>query len=125
MSTYEDILNLSLDGYTNDASEEAISVHLTFIGEIELAGVSWEFDLLRFYVRPETGAILYANDSGCSCPCPFEGTLVSDLKETSLKRVRDIVINYVYEDDEWYISKAEVLARLQDMLPRMKAAGAK
>lgn len=55
--------------------------HLKYIGAIELLQESYSFDQIRFWVRKETGQILYAEDSGCSCPIPFGDTRVKDLLE--------------------------------------------
>jgi hypothetical protein len=43
---------------------------LTAFGEVEFSSGSYEFDTLVVW-RDATGAFLYAEDSGCSCPEPF------------------------------------------------------
>ena len=43
---------------------------LTQYGEVEFAG-GYEFDLLVVW-RDAEGRFYYADDSGCSCPVPFE-----------------------------------------------------
>lgn len=45
---------------------------LEFIGELELRGESYEFDLFRLEYNPETKRYRIGTDSGCSCPSPFE-----------------------------------------------------
>ena len=44
---------------------------LSIIGEVEFR-LSYEFDMFVVWKRLADGAIFYANDSGCSCPSPFE-----------------------------------------------------
>lgn len=50
------------------------------IAEVEWREESYEFDLTRVYQHRATGDLFYAEDSGCSCPSPFEDTQVSDLQ---------------------------------------------
>jgi hypothetical protein len=122
---YHDILDLSLGGWDNDEAEK-IGKHLTFIGDVDLSEPCWSFDLLRFYVRPADGAVLYGTDSGCSCPSPFEIFRVGDLKETTLKRVEDVAREYGSESEGgWGYSKAAILKDVRALLPKMKEAGAK
>lgn len=52
--------------------------NLTMIGEIEWSDGSYQFDLTVVWKR-EDGRFVYAEDSGCSCPSPFEDTRYSDL----------------------------------------------
>lgn len=40
--------------------------------DIELSGRPYEFHLLRVLRRSSDNAIVWAIDSGCSCPTPFE-----------------------------------------------------
>jgi hypothetical protein len=53
--------------------------------EWELVGASYEFDMVKIIKNDETGQYLWAHDSGCSCPVPWEDTRIEDfqpLKET-------------------------------------------
>jgi len=45
---------------------------LTPIGEIDWLDGSYEFDLTVVWKREFDGRFVYAEDSGCSCPSPFE-----------------------------------------------------
>ena len=47
------------------------SFGLKTVGEIEWSGAAYEFDLTVLWVS-ETGQLYWADDSGCSCPSPFE-----------------------------------------------------
>lgn len=46
---------------------------LRTIGEVEFSSGSYEFDTTVVWQDVETGALYVGDDSGCSCPCPFEG----------------------------------------------------
>lgn len=47
---------------------------LRTIGEVDFSSGSYEFDTLVVWQDVETGRLYYAEDSGCSCPCPFDYT---------------------------------------------------
>lgn len=50
---------------------------LTPVGTVELGG-GYEFDTYALWRNIE-GALVWAHDSGCSCPTPFEDLGVDDL----------------------------------------------
>lgn len=52
---------------------------LATIGEIDWSSGSWEFDYTVVWQRESDGRFVYAEDSGCSCPSPFENTGVDEL----------------------------------------------
>ena len=90
--TWEDIQNLSLDRWRGDDAKE-IDKHLEQIGDVDTREPDYSFDIIRVWVRKETGTILWAFDSGCSCPAPFEDAKVSDLLElpASSERVIELL----------------------------------
>lgn len=45
---------------------------LTFIGEVEWCNESYEFDVTGVWVDKRERAFYYYDDSGCSCPAPYE-----------------------------------------------------
>lgn len=51
---------------------------LRTVGEIDFSDDFYGFDLLVVLERPATGELLYAEDSGCSCPSPFEFVPLTD-----------------------------------------------
>jgi len=51
---------------------------LTPVGEVEWSSGSYEFDMTVVWRKPD-GSLVYGEDSGCSCPSPFEGHGVNDL----------------------------------------------
>jgi hypothetical protein len=135
MTAYHDILDLRIGAWYWDSDdgpsiEERIAEHLTFIGDIDLAEPDYSFHILRLYVRKSDGVILYGTDSGCSCPSPFEDMKVSELKETSLARVADMVREAAPgsddEVDRWSgYGPAKVLASLDRLMPKLREAGAR
>ena len=51
-------------------------------------GDSCEFDTAIIFRRKTDGALLWATDSGCSCPIPFEGQKAEELEPLSRDLVR-------------------------------------
>src|SRR5699024_9882982 len=70
------------------------------IADVEWVGESYEFDMTRVYRKISTGELFYAEDSGCSCPSPFEDVEESDL--TPITRMQDwydhIAARTIYPD---------------------------
>ncbi len=97
---------------------------LTTIGEIDWSDGCYNFDYTVVWKRESDGKFVYAEDSGCSCPSPFEDAGISDLtalrkrgglkdfKEHCAKRQRD-----AYDGDR----STEIVA----LVERMYAAGAR
>ena len=48
-------------------------------GRIDWSSGSYEFDLTVVLKRESDGQLFYAEDSGCSCPTPFENHTLHDL----------------------------------------------
>lgn len=67
----------------------SLNTEYDIVGDLNTSGLSWEFDDLRVYRRHEDGKYFYATDSGCSCPCPFESTDISDLLPYSEHEIRE------------------------------------
>jgi hypothetical protein len=47
---------------------------LATIGEVEWGDGCYSFDLTVVWRDVETGVLYFADDSGCSCPSPYEDT---------------------------------------------------
>lgn len=124
MSTYEDILDRTVGGYWQADSEDLIAEHLDFIEDIDISEPDYSFDLLRVYVRKSDGMILWATDSGCSCPSPFEDVRVSDLRESTLATFEDAYFNSG-EYNDWGYPEARVRASIRDALTVAKVRGAR
>lgn len=82
---------MSLDSWKSEDVAK-IAEHLDFVADVELSSESYEFDLLRIYVRRHDGMLLWATDAGCSCPSPFEGESVADLRESTSATLLDTVM---------------------------------
>lgn len=54
--------------------------HVALVSDHEL---SYEFDQFLILRDPRTGEYLWASDSGCSCPIPFEDTTVESMARGS------------------------------------------
>lgn len=87
---YEDILDETLYSWRWDDSSNPVDEFLTYAGSVDLSEPDYSFDIIGFWVRKSDGQVLYATDSGCSCPSPWEDTKVGDLKETTADRVVDL-----------------------------------
>lgn len=126
MSTYEEILGNSLNHWYGPNDEDPIAEHLVKVGEVDLREPDYSFDLLAFWVRKRDGQILYAADSGCSCPSPFEDVTVGELKETTLAGVLDVARREAYGPDAYSaISTVNVVQAVRDLVPAMREAGAR
>jgi hypothetical protein len=88
VTTYDEIQPLLVGGWSDDAQAK-IAEHLDLVADIDLAEPDYSFDLLRIYLRRADGMLLWATDSGCSCPSPFEDTKVSDLRESTAATLLD------------------------------------
>lgn len=72
---------------------------LTIVGEVEFSSGSYEFDTSVVW-RDQAGALYYADDSGCSCPTPFEGIGLDDLEKA--ERLQDLIDYFQKRKDESY-----------------------
>ncbi|MEU3976855.1 DUF7574 domain-containing protein [Streptomyces bacillaris] len=70
------------------------SYGLRMIGEVDWSDGCYQFDLTVVWQDTTTGALYYADDSGCSCPSPFEDTDRSNL--TLIDRPQ-VLIDHVNE----------------------------
>lgn len=62
---------------------------LRVIGEAEFSSGSYEFDTVVLWRDTETGAFYTAQDSGCSCPMPFEA--IGREQMTRIERLQDLL----------------------------------
>lgn len=97
---------------------------LTTFGEIQWGEPSYDFDLTVVWRRNFDGAFVYAEDSGCSCPSPFEGTGIEDLaRATPLAAFKAHLDERAAEAKGWGGTDQSV--DVAEMLERMHAAGAR
>ena len=59
------------------------------VGEAEFSSGGYEFDTTVVWQDVETGALYYADDSGCSCPSPFEADSRATI--TRIERMQDLI----------------------------------
>ena len=85
------------------------------VAELKDPHASYSFDTIGVWRHIDSGLVYIGADSGCSCPCPFEGT---DLELFSQKALDRCV-------DDWcsYDRTARHTADLHDFLRRLGAAG--
>ena len=81
---------------------------LRVVAELERGG-GYEFDTLMVWQRQD-GALVWAQDAGCSCPLPFDGIGLNDLHP--LRSIHDFEGNATHDD----------LGELQAFLRRVEAA---
>lgn len=84
---FEDILDYGVDGWVDYERRDELSKYLSERIDIDLSEPYYSFDYVSFWVRKDTGQILYSTDSGCSCPSPYEETKVRDLMEISFSGI--------------------------------------
>lgn len=73
--------------WSRDAGDDNVTTVYELRGEVQWGPRSYDFDISGVFVNTETGQVYYAEDSGCSCPSPWEYTRVSAL--TEITRVQD------------------------------------
>lgn len=72
------------------------------LAEVEWVGESYQFDMTRVYQHRETREVYYAEDTGCSCPSPFEDATEDDLEQ--IARIQDW---YDYVKDRTVIADSD------------------
>lgn len=91
---------------------------LIILAEIGDEAASYDFDDVVVWREDATGKLYWANDSGCSCPSPFENYgSVEDL--TELRDVRELQRHFDSEPD--YVkrdaaAKQEMYRKVRDAL---------
>lgn len=64
---------------TTDLYHSPEKANLEIIGSVDWSDGNYCFDLTVVWRHTLTRQFFYAEDSGCSCPSPFEDTQVEDL----------------------------------------------
>lgn len=100
---------------------------LTTIGEVDFSDGCYQFDLTVVWRRDSDGVFVYADDSGCSCPSPFEDKGIADLvvlrKRGGLADFRKHLAQR--EADSYGPSGEDLTAATVNLIERMRAAGAR
>lgn len=85
---------------------------LEAIGEIDWFQDSYGFDLTTIWRDKETGVLYYADDSGCSCPSPYEDFRSKDeLTETTPQELQ-LHLQGRNLDDKWNMAIANLMERV-------------
>ena len=79
------------------------SDELEYIGEVEWTGESYQFDITAVWYHPESGLFYWGDDSGCSCPTPFED--VHDLSGLEAGNRFDVIHHLEARGDEGFYSE--------------------
>lgn len=106
--------------YDKDVYYDPADFGLTIIGSLDDPQASWSFDMLVVWEH-EDGRLFYGQDSGCSCPSPFEDHhSLDDLMEItndSWNVFQEAVNSHCnYSDSEYYGNKDELAADRTDLL---------
>lgn len=89
---------------------------LKILGEIDFSSGSYEFDVSVVWADVETGALYYADDSGCSCPAPFEDTGRNDL--TKVERTQDLIDYFESRKADAFGDPADLDAPIGELIRR-------
>lgn len=82
------------------STEEDPQSPYEYVTEVQWGEADYNFDLTRVYRHTETGELFYAEDSGCSCPSPFEDTTEEDLHR--IERMQDWYAHVTYRTENLY-----------------------
>jgi hypothetical protein len=90
------------------------------VGEVDFSDGCYQFDYTRVWLHVETSTFWMADDSGCSCPSPFESLSSEEL--TSIERLQ-VLIDHLdkrkADVSEWSASE---LPRITDDCTNLIAA---
>jgi hypothetical protein len=91
---------------------------LEIVGEAELSVPNYDFDMLVVW-KDADGTLYYAQDSGCSCPSPFEDyNSVDDLhKLTSVDELQEYAKDYDGEIHQESYRNNQVTELIAKVLP--------
>ena len=93
---------------------------LEIFEEINDDNASYSFDDFVIWRRKEDGRLLFASDSGCSCPAPFEDVSVSDLQLITDVGQLEIAIDSYNGPFQWCTPRC-TSERKQEVLRKVKA----
>lgn len=80
----DDLVRIS-DGY--DSSHDARTDDFEWLASVEWRHESYQYDQTAVFRHKPSGLLFFGEDSGCSCPSPFELTTVEML--TPITRIQD------------------------------------
>lgn len=94
---------------------------LIVVGELNDPGANWSFDDLVVW-QHDSGRLFYAQDSGCSCPSPFENLTeiesATEITKDSWASFADHVMNHA---EEWDKSSGEFQCDKNQLMSKVAA----
>ena len=94
---------------------------LTTIGEADFSSGSYEFDLFVVWQDNATGDLLWGQDSGCSCPSPFDFQGVGDLTRGTPHEAAAAIQARLAERDEYDIKYGYGETEAADLIAKIMA----
>lgn len=97
--------------------------------EIEQSNYSYEFDLWAIFFDPAAQTFYVGQDSGCSCPMPWERVSTEDLEGPYtfvevLRELDKMVLDHPNSDKGWFVDDAmdardrlRTFAKEKDLFP--------
>ncbi|WP_431911647.1 DUF7574 domain-containing protein [Nonomuraea jabiensis] len=79
---------------------------LEIVGCIDFSDGCYQFDYTVVWRNAE-GQLLFADDSGCSCPSPFESHKLEDLKPATLHTLQAHLEARLKENGDYYSRESE------------------
>lgn len=81
---------------------------LRTVGELDYSSGAYEFDLTVVWIDDKK-RLYYADDSGCSCPSPFESVGLDGLTKTTISGLRDHLRGRMKEMYGEYVTDNDVV----------------
>lgn len=110
---------------TPDVYYQPENFGLTQVAQIEWAEPDYSFNMGVVW-KDADGQLFYGEDSGCSCPSPFEDfTSLESLEkltfpELEAKLKERAETEYIYEGSSYALSRDELRARVVDAILKIK-----
>ena len=105
-------------GYdTSDIYYQPEKFNLESIGSVDIAD-SYEFNIIAVWKHKPTGKLYWAQDSGCSCPTPFEDYTslekLEEITENNLDQFQEILKDHkrYYSESGWDIHSLELFQKV-------------
>ncbi len=105
---------------SNDPYYSPEKFGLTTIGEIDFSDGCYQFDLTVVW-RNASGQLFYGDDSGCSCPSPFERQGLDDLTASSFADLQAHLEKRLAEDTYDEREKERCAGELVELMGRIRA----
>lgn len=103
--------------YEKDVYFKPEASGLSIVGDVDFSDGCYQFDMTVVW-QDEAGQFFYADDSGCSCPSPFDGVEPKDLTPCNLLELQAHLEQRVEESSE--SERDENRAAVVDLLGRIR-----